>query len=89
MLRAVWQPPGIHYQVLDIPLTILNQITNAVPTDVGRRTGRKSLGADIMHEDEVLFHVHFDGSDGKCQIRNLNISSCVMLAEWDYRLHDE
>jgi hypothetical protein len=86
MLRAIWRAPGIHYQLLDIPLTILRQITAIALQPVGKRKGRRSLGADIKHEGELLFHVHFDGADGKCQIRNLSVRHCVMLAEWDLRV---
>jgi hypothetical protein len=50
---------------------------------VGRRKGRKSLGFDVREGDEVLFHVHFDGADGKCQLRGLRVDRCVMLAEWE------
>src|SRR5438132_2868852 len=57
MLRAIWRPPGIHYQLLDIPLTILRKINGISLTAVGRRKGRPSLGADVLHDEEVLFHI--------------------------------
>ena len=45
--------------------------------------GRRSLGFDVMEGDEILFHIHFDGADGKCQLRNLRVDRCVRLAEWE------
>ncbi len=71
MLRAVWRLPLIHYQLLEIPIDSLRLIETAELHGVGKRKGRQSLGADVLLADQVIFHVHFDGSDGKCQIRNL------------------
>ena len=86
LLRAVWRQPLIHYQLLEIPVEDLRLIQTAKFQEVGRRKGRRSLGADVMLNDQVLFHVHFDGSDGKCQVRNLRVSSCVVLQEWDIKI---
>ena len=69
MLRAIWKPPLIHYQLVEIPVNLLRRMASARFEPVGRRIGRRSIGGDIVQEGEVLFHVHFDGSDGKCQIR--------------------
>ncbi|MBI3659866.1 hypothetical protein HY230_05270 [Candidatus Acetothermia bacterium] len=71
MLRAIWRERLIHYQLLEIPLEILRLISTLVTSTVGRRSGRRSLGGDVRAQDETIFHVHFDGADGKCQIRNL------------------
>lgn len=88
MLRAVWRAPLIHYQLLEIPVELLKLIQAAELQPVGRRKGRQSLGADVYrHKDRVL-HVHFDGSDGKCQIRNLHVKHCAMLQEWDLQIRD-
>ena len=86
MLRAIWSQELIHYQFVDIPLALLRLIRDADLQPVGNRLGRRSLGADIAVDEEVVFHVHFDGSDGKCQIRNLLVSRCLVLGEWDQRL---
>ena len=86
MLRAVWRLPLVHYQLLEIPVADLRLIQTATLIEVGKRTGRRSLGADVILNNEVLFHVHFDGSDGKCQVRNLRVSNCVMLQEWDIEI---
>jgi hypothetical protein len=88
MLRAVWEPPFIHYQLLEIPVETLGLIRTAALQPVGRRRGRHSLGADVFRGEDKLFRVHFDGSDGKCQIRNLPVRHCVMLLEWDLRVSD-
>ena len=86
MLRAIWSHELIHYQLVDIPLALLRLVRQAELAPVGTRQGRRSLGGDISVEGEMVFHVHFDGSDGKCQIRNLLLSSCQLLGEWDQRL---
>jgi hypothetical protein len=84
MLRAVWDEPLIHYQLLEIPVGNLMLIEGAAFAPVGRR--QKSLGADIIQDDKVLFHVHFDSSDRKCSVRNLRVADCAMLEEWDIRI---
>ena len=88
-LRAVWDRPLIHYQLLEIDASILSLIRTAVFRPVGKR-GRhwRSLGADVLLGRDKLFHVHFDASDGKCQIRGLNVNSCVMLLEWDVAISE-
>ena len=52
----------------------------------GTRKGRQSLGAKVAVNDQVLFSVFFDASDGKCAIRGLRVSDCVMLREWDVKV---
>lgn len=86
MLRAVWEPPLIHYQLLEIPIETLRLIRTAEVRPVGRRRGRGSLGADVWRGETKLFHVHFDGSDGKCQIRDLRVQDCIMLQAWDLEI---
>lgn len=88
MLRAVWRLPVIHYQVVDIPIPLLRKIEDAKLIPVGRLSDRQSLGADIYKEGKKAFHVHFDGSDGKCQIRGLAVSDCQLLFSWDIQPSD-
>jgi hypothetical protein len=83
MLRAIWKPPLIHYQLVEIPIPLLRMMASAKFTEVGHRTGGRSIGGDVVKNGDILFHVHFDGSDGKCQIRNLLVKYCDMLLEWD------
>jgi hypothetical protein len=82
MLRAIWGDGVIDYQLLDVPISILQQMKGHEALSVGRRLGRRSLGFDVFDGTEILFHVHFDGADGKCQVRNLRVQRCIMLAEW-------
>lgn len=88
MLRAVWAGDEIDYQLVDVPIALLERIKACEALPVGRRIGRKSLGCDVLEGDEILFHVHFDGADGKCQVRNLRIDRCVVLLEWKQPLRD-
>jgi len=83
MFRAAWELPVVHYQLVEIPVDLLKLMRMANFEPVGRRKGRKSLGADVFRGSEKVFHVHFDGSDGKCQVRDLAVSNCVMLETWD------
>jgi len=85
MLRAIWlaQRTALRYQVVQIPITLLRLKANVTAVGVGRRSGRRSLGGDVYDAGERVFHVHFDGADGKCQIRGLLVSRCRMLLEWD------
>ena len=88
MLRTVWpnSQDAIRYQLVDIPVDLLRRIGDVALDPVGRRVGRRSLGADISEDESIIFHVHFDGSDGKCQVRNLRVSSCRLLRAWEQRL---
>ena len=82
MLRAVWTPTAIDYQLVDIPIRLLKKMSVGKALAVGKRVGRRSLGFDVMEGKSVLFHVHFDGADGKCQIRNLPVDRCIVLDRW-------
>lgn len=84
MLRAIWERENvIDYQLVEIPLDLLRKMQGFTAVPVGRRKGRRSLGFDVTEGDQVLFHIHFDGADGKCQLRGLQVDRCVMLAEWE------
>lgn len=86
MLRAVWGKATIHYQLVEIPLAVLRLISGFTVIPVGKRKGRQSLGVDVLKDGRRVFHVHFDGADGKCQIRGLTIDQCRLLLEWDQPL---
>jgi hypothetical protein len=85
MLRAIWDKPLIHYQLVAIPIALLKQMKEASFSPVGHRKGRQSIAGDVEKNGVVLFHVHFDGADGKCQIRNLDRAYCSTLLEWDFQ----
>lgn len=85
MLRAMWKnPPEFYYQLISIPISLLSRIQTAELAEVGVRKGRRSIGGDINEGDNLAFHVHFDGADGKCQIRNLDVAKCCLLDQWDH-----
>ncbi len=89
MLRAVWSQEGdrIRYQLIEIPVPLLKRMGEVEFAAVGRRASRRSIGGDCVDEDgDLLFHIHFDGSDGKCQIRNLDLDRCTQLMTWEQRL---
>ena len=88
MLRALWtHETHIGYQLMEVPVATLRQLAMADLNEVGTRKGRRSIGGDNIGTDgDVLFHVHFDGADGKCQIRNLRLSACKIMRTWDQRL---
>lgn len=90
MLRAVWERENIiDYQLVEIPLSLLRRMQGCVAQPVGNRQGRRSLGFDVVEGDDILFHIHFDGADGKCQLRNLRVDRCVRLAEWEQAVPPE
>lgn len=90
MLRAVWlNPPSFHYQLLSIPPKLLGLINTAQFLEVGRRTGRRSIGGDVLVEGKLAFHIHFDGADGKCSVRNLDVDQCQLLKEWTHTVPSE
>ena len=85
MFRAVWEPHVIHYQLVEIPVEKLRLISTVRLEPVGHRSGRQSLGCDVLEKGEKIFRVHFDASDGKCSVRGLGIEHCVLLEAWDVR----
>lgn len=85
MLRSIWERPLLHYQLIEIPIDTLRLIETANVEITGTRKGRQSLGAKVAVNDQVMFSVFFDASDGKCAIRGLRVSDCVMLREWDVK----
>jgi hypothetical protein len=86
MLRSIWERPLLHYQLIEIPIDTLRLIETASVEIRGTRKGRQSLGAKVAVNDQALFSVFFDASDGKCAIRGLRVSDCVMLREWDVKI---
>lgn len=86
MLRAIWGKTAIGYQLVDIPLSVLRLISGLTVVPVGKRKGRQSLGVDVLEGDKRVFHIHFDGADGKCQIRGLTVGRCKLLLEWGQSL---
>jgi restriction endonuclease SmaI-like protein len=87
LLRAIWTLPLLHYQLVEVPVSLLKLMATAEFEKAGRRAGRQSLGADVCKKDAVAFHVHFDASDGKCSIRNLRLELCATLLEWDHQMN--
>ena len=83
MLRALWRENLIHYQLLEIPISILQLLGKIAVLPVGKRKGRPSMAADVFLQELKVFRVHFDGADGKCQIHRLPVSQCRLLLEWD------
>ena len=83
MLRALWRPVAIHYQLIEIPIDVLKRMAGVTVQAVGKRAGRPSMAADVFDQEGKLFRVHFDGADGKCQIHRLRLSRCRMLIAWD------
>jgi hypothetical protein len=82
MLRAIWRPNPVYYQLIEIPLDLLKLIADVTVLAVGRRLGRHSMAADVYAQDSKIFRIHFDGADGKCQIHRLPVRLCRMLLEW-------
>lgn len=83
MLRAIWDRPVIHYQLVDIPIMILRRIEGKKLETVERRKGKQSLATDIYDKDRKVFRVLFDAADGKCTVRNLLVSECQILTTFD------
>jgi hypothetical protein len=88
MLRAIWRIPVIHYQLVNIPVNLLRLIEGADLKPVGRLSGQQSLGADVYLSDRKVFHVHFDASDRKWQMRGLPVADCQLLLSWDIQPTD-
>jgi hypothetical protein len=86
MLRGIRGDRAIDYQLIYIPSELIKRMRGCPLKEVGRRQGRKSLAGKVQEKDRVLFHIHFDGADGKCQIQRLRRDSCHTLAEWSQPL---
>lgn len=86
MLRSIWAPRKFLYQCIEIPLDLLRRIEGSAVAASGKRQGRQSLSATVMDQGEAIYQIRFDGADGKCQIKNLLLSRCRLLSEWEYDL---
>jgi hypothetical protein len=82
MVRAIWADECFDYQLVEIPLRLLKMLARAQLSEVGSRRGRRSIGGDVIVQGKRVFHVHFDGADGKCQIQQLLLSRCTILRQW-------
>jgi type II restriction enzyme len=82
MIRAIWKTAAFDYQLMEIPLDLLQRMTTADFLEVGTRKGRRSFAGDVSERGEKLFRVHFDGADGKCQVHGLLVNRCQMLRTW-------
>ena len=82
MLRAVWREGYFDYQLVEIPLGLLARMKEIELSQVGTRPGRRSFAGGMMDGPTRLFHVHFDGADGKCQIQALLLEACRILRTW-------
>ena len=59
MLRAIWQDPVIHYQLVDIPVSLLKLIKNVELSVVKKRRGRQSLGGRCVSRRTKVFSCSF------------------------------
>jgi hypothetical protein len=84
MMRAIWETQKFCYQALEIPLELLRRIIHIMVESSGRRTGRQSLSGFVIEGEDQIFQIRFDGADGKCQIKNLRLDRCLILAEWEH-----
>jgi hypothetical protein len=90
MLRAIHSHESrFDYQLLEIPLALLRKMETCEALPIGRRKERKSLAFDVTENGVTLFHVHFDGTDGKCQVQRLRVDQCIMLSEWEQSVPKE
>ena len=90
MLRSIWcTPPCFHYQLLDIPTSLLEKMRDISVEPTGNRKTKRSLKGSVLVGDDKAFDVFFDATDGKCSIRNLQVSMCTMLKEWDHPVPPE
>jgi hypothetical protein len=84
MMRAVWGTSKFSYQAIEIPLELLRRIIHIVVEFSGKRKGRQSLSGFVVEGEDQVFQIRFDGADGKCQIKNLRLDRCLLLAEWEH-----
>lgn len=76
-------PDQIRYELVEIPRSVLLRMAVLTKDDFSSRTSNGSSNANVKHEDgELLFVLSLDGSVEKITIRNLNIKSCKIHAEW-------
>ncbi len=92
MLRSIWlSPPTFHYQLLEVPISLLSMIADVTVTPAKGRGGNpsKSLTAPVSIGDEAVFTIFFDATDGKCAIRRLRVDKCRLLTQWDHPVPTE
>lgn len=82
MLRAFSIPSSIRYDLVEIPVELLMQISRLTPDDFGQRTASGGSSADVKIGGEKLFCIRLDGSVEKVTIASLLVSACVFHGSW-------
>ena len=77
------------YQLIEIPKTLLLESKNAhlVVMENSTQDPKPGYGYVFDQNGEKKFSLYFDGgSERKLQIKHLNVSLCIIHAEWCYTL---
>lgn len=83
MLRAFSQPnDAIRYNLVEIPVTLLEQISTLGPDNFGPRTKSGGSKADVIVGGDKCFCIRLDGSVEKITISSLKVSRCIIHGSW-------
>lgn len=83
MLRASGNvEDGARYDLVEIPVALLQQIEGLAPQDFSARTANGSSSAGVMHGGEEAFRLRLDGSVEKVTISGLLMEHCKVHASW-------
>ncbi|MFC2156514.1 hypothetical protein ACFLT9_01625 [Acidobacteriota bacterium] len=78
---------SVEYQLVEIPLAILNSIKNLKSDDFSLPTKNNSSRASVKNESTTVFDISLDGSVEKVTIRNLKLSVCFEHAIWRIEIY--
>lgn len=81
------QDDVVEYQLVEIPVALLNRVASLAPADFSPRTAQGGSTARVKNGAEVVFSLRLDGSDGKITISNLKLSECVVHGTWKFLAH--
>ncbi len=78
----------VEYQLVEIPIALLNLIANLTISDFSPRTTQGGSRAPVRVGTTQAFKLTLDGSDGKIAITNLLLSQCITHGTWRFVAKD-
>ena len=86
-LRSFLTDSSVKYELVEIPMEILLEISRLRPADFSEKTANGSSSATVRGSDGTVFFVlSLDGSVEKITVRGLPLRLCKIHATWEVSL---
>ncbi len=81
-LRAFDQPAHVRYELLEIPLEILQAAGDLEPAAFSSKTENGSTSANVHFRGKPAWKLRLDGSVEKVTVTSLDVRVCKLHATW-------